>query len=301
MILIIGSTGKLGTEICRLLKEKNIPARAMIRTTTPEEKRNELRNLGFQLVEGDIRDKTTFSDALQGISTVITTVSSMPFSYITGDNDISTVDEKGIIKLIYAARESGVKHFVYVSCSGNMDLDFPLMMAKRKVENYLRLSGMTFSILRPGFFMELWLSPMVGFDPLNRKVNICGTGLNPVAYISLKDVARYAVECLDNPYVVNAIIELGGPENLAPLETVKLFEEVLGDKIDIQNIPVNILNEQFANATEPMQKSFAGLMCCMAKGDIIDMDIIRKKFKVKPLTVKEYIQNSMHIHLSTEI
>ena len=42
MILVIGSTGMLGSEICRLLKEKNIQAKAMIRKSTPEDKRNDL-------------------------------------------------------------------------------------------------------------------------------------------------------------------------------------------------------------------------------------------------------------------
>lgn len=290
MILVIGSTGMLGSEICRLLKEKNIPGRAMIRKSTPEEKRKELKTLGLQLVEGDVRDSSTFHNVLEGVTTVISTVSSMPFAYTPGENDIISVDEKGMMEMISAAWHAGIKHFIYISFSGNMNLIFPLSKAKRKVEAYLMQSGMTFTILRPSFFMEGWLSSMVGFDALNGKVSLCGSGNNPAAYISLKDVAKFAVESLNNPAAKNAILELGGPENLKPLDAVKTFEEVLGKKIEIQHMPEEVLQEQFAAATEPMQKSFAGLMCCMAKGDLIDMHETMKRFPVLLTSVKEFAQ-----------
>lgn len=290
MILLIGSTGRLGSEICQLFKEKKIPARAMIRNTIPEEKRNELTNLGLQLVEGDLRDSLTFKKALKGVNTVISTVSSMPFAYAPGENDILSVDEKGMINLVDAAKKAGVKHFIYTSFSGNMNLDFPLGKAKRKVEIHLQRSGMTYTILRPGFFMESWLSEMVGFDAENGKVNLCGSGKNPVAYISVKDVAKFAVESLTNPNAKNAVLELGGPENLKPLDAVQIFENVLGKKIEIHNIPEADLQSQFASATEPMQKSFAGLMCCMANGDKIEMSKTLEKFPVKLISVGEFAQ-----------
>ena len=128
---------------------------------------------------------------MEGISTVITTASSMPFSYAPGENDIRQVDEEGMINLIDAAKIAGVKHFIYTSFSKNIDLDFPLSNAKRKVEKHLQKCGMNYTILRPGFFMEVWLSPAVGFDPLNGKVNICGNDAKPIAYISGKvDLSR---------------------------------------------------------------------------------------------------------------
>ena len=42
--------------------------------------------------------------------------------------------------------------------------------------------------------MEVWLTAAVGFDALNGKVNICGTGTNPLAYISNKDVLQKEIE-----------------------------------------------------------------------------------------------------------
>lgn len=212
----------------------------------------------------------------------------MPFSYKPGENDIQSVDEEGIINLINASISAGVNHFIYTSFSKNLDLDFPLRNAKRKVERHLQNSGLTYTILRPGCFMELWLSAAVGFDALNGKVTTCGTGANPVAYISFKDVAKFAVESISNPAAKNAVLELGGPQNLSQLDAVRIFEEVLDKKIEVGQIPVEVLQSQLNGAEDPMQKSFSGLMLCVSNGDRMDMKEILDKFPVKLISVKDY-------------
>jgi uncharacterized protein YbjT (DUF2867 family) len=291
MILVIGSTGMVGNEVCRLLSSKNLQVRALIRSTSDISKQNKLKDLGVQLSEGDLRDKSTFSKLMAGVTTIITTASSMPFSYAPGENDIRKVDEEGMINLIDEAKRAGVIHFIYTSFSKNFNLDFPLSNTKRKVEKYLQNSGMNYTILRPGFFMEVWLSPAVGFDAANGKVNLCGDGTKPLAYISLKDVAKFEVECVSNPAAVNAELELGGPDNLNQLEVVKIFEKVLHKKMEVQHIPLEALTAQFNSAEDVVQKSFTGLMICVAKGDVIDMKEVLRKFPVKLTSVNEYAKS----------
>jgi uncharacterized protein YbjT (DUF2867 family) len=292
MILVIGSTGMVGGEVCRLLTSKNLPVKAMVRKTCVASKRDALKDLGVQLVEGDLRDISSFPKLLEGITTVITTVSAMPFSYVPGENDIRHVDEEGMINLIDEAKKADVKHFIYTSFSKNFDLDFPLSNAKRKVEKHLKNSGLEYTILRPSYFMEVWLSPAVGFDAMNAKVNLCGDGTKPIAYISLKDVAKFAVECISNPAALNAELELGGPENLSQLEVVKIFEEALQKKMEVQHIPLEALTAQFNSVEDVMQKSFTGLMICVAKGDFIEMKEVLRKFSVELTSVNEFA-NSM--------
>ena len=68
--------------------------------------------------------------------------------------------------LVDAARAAKVEHYVFVSVSGNLlkHGDNPLFDAKKAVENHLRESGFTFTILRPSRFIEIWLSSHLGFD-----------------------------------------------------------------------------------------------------------------------------------------
>ena len=193
--------------------------------------------------------------------------------------------------LIDGAKTAGVQHFIYTSFSGQIDMDFPLRNAKRSVEQHLQKSGMVYTILRPSYFMEGWLSATVGFDALNGKVNICGMGTNPVAYISYKDVAKFAVESISNPSSKNAALELGGPQSISQLDAVELFEEVLGKKIEVQHIPVDALEAQFNDSTDAMQKSFAALMLGVANGDRINMKDLLQAFPIQLISVREYVQS----------
>jgi uncharacterized protein YbjT (DUF2867 family) len=121
-----------------------------------------LKSLGVETIQGDVRDRDSLDRACQGVTAVISTVSSMPFSYQPGVNDVQTTDLDGATNLIEAAKANLVSHFVYTSISGNIDLDFPLHNSKREVERRLKASGLAYTILRPSYFMEAWLSVVVG-------------------------------------------------------------------------------------------------------------------------------------------
>lgn len=294
MILVVGSTGKwAGSEICRVLSARGIPFRAMVRATSDPAKVEYLRSHGAQLVVGDLRDPASLKAACQGVSGVICTVASIPFTYQPGVNDLQTTDIDGITSLIEAAKAAGVKHFVYTSFSGGIDREFPYRNAKRTIEQHLKESGMVYTNLRPTYFMEAWLSPMVGFDAANAKATIYGTGDQPIAWISCKDVAEFAVESLENPVARNRALELGGPEALSPHQVIKLFEEVGGKPFEVTHVPAEALQAQFDGLADPFQKSFTGLMLCYTDGDPIDMSELQKSFNVGLTPVKEYIATVM--------
>lgn len=90
----------------------------------------------------------------------------------------------------------------------------------------------------------------MGFDAANGKAQIYGSGENKISWISYKDVAEFAVASLDNPAARNAVIELGGPEALSPLEVVSIFEELRGQKFEVQHVPEEALREQMDTATD---------------------------------------------------
>lgn len=288
MILVVGATGILGSEVCRLLKKRNLPVRAMVRETSNPERVFKLQELGVEIMYGDLRISKNLLPVLKGISHVIITASSMPFSYVPGENDPVLVDRNGVNSLIDEAGKAGVKHIIYTSFSGNMNIEIPLSNAKRNVESHLQRSGLTYTILRPGCFMEAWLTKMVGFDVENAKVQIFGNGTNSVSYISYKDVALFAVESLNNPAAVNTYLELGGPEQLSQLDAVRIFEEVTHRKFEITYVPTDVLQSQLESLSDPMEKSFAGLMLCVANGGRIDMKKILSRFSVKLRSVKDY-------------
>jgi uncharacterized protein YbjT (DUF2867 family) len=287
MILVVGSTGMVGQEICRGLRKQGREVRGLVRATSNPAAVEALQKLGVQTVEGDLRDGGSLKAAVRGIEAVITTASAMPSRYEPGANTPATTDRDGYLSLIEAAEDAGVRQFVYTSFPPSPD-SFPLEDAKRGVENRLRGSKMVHTILEPTFFSELWLSPMVGFDYPNQKAAIPGEGKNRISFISFHNVADFAVAALDCAPAQNKTLKLGGPEALSPLEAVKVFERVGGQSFDVSHIPVEALQGQMAAAEDPMQKSFAGLMLSYAAGAAIDMRETLKDLPVRLVSVEEY-------------
>ena len=293
MTLVVGATGLLGTEICRRLASAGKPFKAMVRATSDPAKKDVLKQLGGGLVEADLKDRASLDRACEGITAVITTPTAI-LSQQPGDT-FDTVDLHGQIQLIDAARAAKIGHYIFVSISGNLlkDGDNPLVDAKRAVENYLQQSGLAYSILRPTFFMEIWLSPHLGFDFANAKATIYGSGQNKTSYISLQNVADFAVESLSNPAARNAVIELGSPEAFSQLEVVRMFEEIIGRTFEKQFVSEEALRARKAAATNPVEQTFADLTLAAARGDKIDMGEIFGNFSIRPRSVRDYAKAVM--------
>jgi uncharacterized protein YbjT (DUF2867 family) len=291
-ILVIGATGFLGMEVCRQLTANKKNVFGLVRKTAAEEKVNALRQWGVQLVEGDLKDKASIKKALHGIDTVISTASST-FSRQDGDS-IQSVDGEGQYNLIDAATSEGVKQFIFVSFVFTPD-GYPLQSAKERAEKKLLASGMTYTILKPSFFMEAWLSPAIGFDFPNAKASIYGEGKNKINWIALSDVAAFAVEAVDSAAAKNKSIEIGGPEALSPLEVVAIFEKSGGKKFELQHVPVEALQGQKAAAQDDMSKSFASLMLVYASGDDVNMKETLKNFPIKLKSVTEYAKQMSQV------
>ncbi|MBE2212383.1 MAG: SDR family oxidoreductase [Opitutaceae bacterium] len=290
MILVVGSTGHLGREICHQLATHGLLTRTLVRASADAARVEPLARLGASLAIGDLADRTSLAAACHGVDTVICTASAMPFAYQAGVNDIQSVDHDGVRRLIDAAQAAGVRHFVYTSFSGNLEIPSPLRDAKRAVEHHLRESGMSYTILRPSYFMEVWFSPAVGFDAASHHATIYGAGDRRISWISLHDVARFAVECTRRPVAHNTTLELGGPDALTPLEVVSIFETTLRQRFAIGHVLDSALHLRYAGATDPMEKSFAALMLGVVRGDWIPMAGLLRQIPVRLTTVQEYAE-----------
>ena len=257
----------------------------MIRTTSDANKVTHLKESGIEIVKGDLKDKSSLENALRGVSVVISTVSST-LSRQEGDS-IQTVDEDGQINLIDAAVSAGISQFIYVSFCG-MPGEFPLQTAKRKVEKYLAESNLNYTILQPTCFMDVWLSPALGFDYPNAKATIYGDGKSKISWIAIKDVASFAIASLDNPAAQNKSIALGGPAALSQLEVVTIFEGTQGKKFDLQFVSEDMLRAQKEAAQDPLSESFAGLMLGLVSGSEIDMKTTVDVFQMQVTSVSDY-------------
>lgn len=291
--LVVGATGLLGPEICQRLRAAGQDVRAVIRPTADAAKRAALEKLGVELVNGDLKDPASIARACAGAQAVISTASST-LSRQDGDS-IESVDRQGQLALVEAAKKAGVERFVFVSFRESPGIQFPLRSAKQDVENALKASGMSYTILQASFFMEVWLTPALGFDPANGTVRVYGDGNRAITWISYHDVARAAADSVIQGTARNMIVELGGPQALTPREVVRMFEAAGAGEIATESVPESALAAQLNTATDSLQKSFAGLMLMYAAGDAIDTAASSRMFPFQMTAVRDFITSQLAV------
>lgn len=223
MILIVGARGRLGGTVARNLLASGSRVRVLSRTPA---QLDDLEQLGAEVVGGDLRDPASLARACQGVDRIVASAHAFDG---TGANTVAAVDGRGNRALIDAARAAGVAHFVLTSIIGaRPDHPIDLWRAKASAESHLRASGLSYTILRPTAYMETWIE-LLG-EPIVRqgKPLIFGRGANPINFVAVNDVARFARLALDDDRARNQILEIGGPENLTLLQVARAIERALG-------------------------------------------------------------------------
>src|SRR5262245_50626352 len=292
-VLVVGATGVLGMEVCRQLAAAGKQVKGLVRTCSQKEKVNCLHELGVETVTGDMIDLQSLYQAFQNVDAIISTATST-ISYQEGDA-IETVDLAGQLNVAEAASATGVQHVVFISFPPYPPVtpEFPLQSAKRVIERRLKSKNFTYTILQPTYFMDIWLSPPFGFDLVRAKAVIYGEGKNKISWIAIKDVARFAVASIDNPAAQNAVIQLGGPDDLSVIDVVGIFEQESGQTFELQNVPDEALRAQMAAAPDSLGKALSGLMIGLNDVGTIDMKETLRNFPVQLTSVREYARQSL--------
>jgi uncharacterized protein YbjT (DUF2867 family) len=289
MILVVGSSGLLGGEICKLLARKGIPLRVLVRCTTDPAKVEQLRSFGSSIALGDLNDPASVEDACRGIHGIICTASAL-MTYQNGKNDFRSVDNKGITGLVDAATKAGVSRFIFPSYSSSIDVQSPLLSAKRNVEKYIRESILVYTIIRSSFFIETWFSPTAGFDPVKAKATIYGEGTNTIRWISCRNVAQLIVNSLYNPDVYYSTLNLAGPEALSPLQVVSQFEAAGQRTFEITHIQEKQLIADQLAAKDPLRRSWISLFLSYAHGERNDTQPCSVSYPAHLISIQEYGQ-----------
>jgi uncharacterized protein YbjT (DUF2867 family) len=112
--------------------------------------------------------------------------------------------------------------------------------------------------------------------------------MNKISWLSFYDVARFTLQCVDDPSARNTTFELGGPEAVSPLDLVRIFEEVFRRAFEVEFVSEEALSEQMITGNDSWVRSLAGLRRCYADGDVIDMRGRAQRFLVPQTTVRDY-------------
>jgi uncharacterized protein YbjT (DUF2867 family) len=215
VILLIGATGTTGRETARLVTGRGVDVRALVRNRA---KADDLTAAGIDVVQGDAGDAAALDGALEGIETLFLATAAEP-----------RLPElhRGIVQ---RAVNSGVRRIVKISALGaDANAKFRFAAVHGQSDDAIRASGLRWTILRPGFFMQ----NLLGSAPVIAQQHIfmqpTGTGKTP--YIDARDIAAVAAHVLLKSGHDAKIYELTGPEALSGEEVAAVFSRVLGEQI----------------------------------------------------------------------
>src|SRR2546421_1912717 len=236
MMLIVGASGRLGSVVAQRLLAQGKPVRAMTRNPLSLA---HLQEQGAEVVSGDLRNPASLLSSCEGVKQVLAAAHALVGK---GDNNPQTVDDEANRHVIDAAKAAGVKHFIFVSVQGaSPDSPLEFFRIKYRTEEYLRISGLNFTILRPSAFMDLW-AQLIGQAIVEQsKTIIFGRGNNPINFVAVEDVARFVCTALEDPRARNRVIEVGGPENLTMNQVAEIFERVSGHQAKKRHIPLPVM------------------------------------------------------------
>jgi uncharacterized protein YbjT (DUF2867 family) len=232
MILVAGGTGRLGTMVVNLLRERGLGVRVLTRDSS---RAVHFTGTGVEIVQGDVRDLASVRHAVAGAQQIVSAIHGFAG---TKHQSPVTVDREGNHNLIQAAREAGVEHLVLVSVKdAGPDHPMDLMRMKYAAEQELKSSGLAWTIIRPSAYMETWCQ-VLGRPLLEKgKTRVFGEGRNPINWVSACDVARFVELAIVDPTMHGAVIEVGGPENLTMTDFVEVFRAETGSTGRVGRIP----------------------------------------------------------------
>jgi NADH dehydrogenase len=232
MVLVVGATGLLGGLVVRRLLAEEHPVRALVRHGSDY---RDLERAGAEIAFGDLKYPSSITQACRGMAAVVTTATS---AARTGPDTLAAVDQRGNRVLIEAALEEGLEQFVFVSALGaGVDSPDPLLQAKGRTEQELRESALSFSILQPNLFMDVWLAALV-LEPVRagRPVVVPGSGQKRHTFVAAADVAEAAVAAVGNPAAMDRMIAFGGPQAVSLLDVVEHCAGILGRVIPVRHL-----------------------------------------------------------------
>lgn len=291
-LLVVGATGTLGRQVARQALDEDHEVRCLVRNPN---KAIFLKEWGAEIVKGDLCDKSTLPAALDGVDVVIDAATAR----ITDNLSAKEVDWFGKVNLIQATKAAGVDRYIFFSIlDAEKHPEVPLMNIKHCTELFLAESGLDYTVLRLGGFMQGLIGQFA--IPILEDQVVWISGENtPIAYMNTQDIAKFAVRALNVPETAKKTFPVVGSKAWGVYEVVNLCENMTEKRARISRVSLTVLGlmRRITRFCEWGQNTADRLTFAevLASGKPLDasMDNVYETFGLDPnemTTLEEYMQ-----------
>lgn len=229
-LLVAGAGGVLGRELVRQALARGDHVAALVL------RKGELRVIEhprLRIIEADVVKPEQLAGICKGMEQV---VSCIGITRLRGKLTHEIVDYQGNLNLLEEARRAGVAKFGFISPAGT-ELGYghaPLVDAKYRFERALQASGVPWVIFRSGgFFPDIAeMLKLAAKGPLYA----IGDGGSRSTPVHIPDLAAVMLEEMGRQ--TNAVVGVGGPEDLTWRETCEACFAALGQPPRMSYAPV---------------------------------------------------------------
>ncbi|MBX3041584.1 MAG: SDR family oxidoreductase [Bdellovibrionaceae bacterium] len=221
MIAVTGASGKLGHWVIQHLLKK-VPASQIVAIVRNPAKAEDLKKLGVSVRKGDYDQADSWSQALEGISRLLLISSSEVGKRHTQHETV-----------IQAAKKAQVRHIAYTSIL-KADVS-SLILAKEHLatEQSLRQSGIPFTLLRNGWYLENHtenLAPALEYGAIHGAAKD-----GKFSSASRSDFAQAAATVLTSEGHENKVYELAGDTSFTLSELADAVSKKANKSVSYQD------------------------------------------------------------------
>jgi uncharacterized protein YbjT (DUF2867 family) len=213
-VLVTGGTGNVGGAVVKELLKRGAQVRVLARKRPQEGKLPP----GVEIAVGDLMDPVSVEQAMQGIDKLFL------LNAVVAEELTQALIAYGI------ARRARLKHVTYLSVfKVEQFRDVPHFASKLAVENALREFGVSYTILRPGYYMQN--------DAMLKDV-LTGPGIYPtpigtagICAVDTRDIAEVAAISLTADGQEGQTYDLVGPTLISGPGNAAIWSALLGKDI----------------------------------------------------------------------
>jgi uncharacterized protein YbjT (DUF2867 family) len=240
VILVAGGSGVIGSAIVRRLRQEG--AEVAVMTAHPERSTARIRGLGATIVYGDVLHPSSLLRAVEGAEVVVQALAfpGFPVEKPSKGWTFDQFENHGTARLVAAAKEAGVRRYVYCSGVGADPRGAEARYrAKWAGERHVVAGLPEHCIIRPSWTYgpeDRAVSRFVTIARRSPVVPVVGDGrqrLQPV-FVDDLGVTFARASAVGGP---TGIYEVGGPEVLTMDDVMRTLLGVLGLKRTIVHVP----------------------------------------------------------------
>ncbi|XVF63829.1 hypothetical protein PTKIN_Ptkin09bG0118000 [Pterospermum kingtungense] len=274
-VLIIGGTGYIGKFIVEASVKEGHPTFALVRESTVSDPVKgkvieNFKNLGVQLLYGDLYDHESLVKAINQVDVVISAV-----------GNFQLADQ---VKIIAAIKEAGnVKRFFPSEFGNDVDRVHAVEPAKSafalkaQIRRTIEAEGIPYTYVPcncfAGYFLPTLAQPGATAPPRD-KVVVLGNGNAEAVFNNEVDIGTYTIKAVDDARTLNKILFIRPPKNTYSFnELVALWEKLIGKSLEKTYVSEEQLLKQIQESPIPMNVVLAISHSIFVKGDHTNFEI----------------------------